>query len=154
MSIPFPVDGGSAINGGHAVQIPETLKRSADEVLPRIVELRHAIHRNPELALEEKQQTPIGLARIDRDRCLPWAYDIPCIVCEEACPIADKAIELDVIEIVDAQGEAVLLQRPRVVKELCIGCGICEYQCPMGGEAAVRVYTWTEASPYGVSIGG
>jgi ferredoxin len=40
------------------------------------------------------------------------------------------------------------LQQPYVVKELCIGCGICEYQCPMGGEAAVRVYTPTEVGRY------
>ncbi|HSJ57537.1 MAG TPA: 4Fe-4S binding protein, partial [Anaerolineae bacterium] len=46
----------------------------------------------PRLTLAEKQAMPIGLARIDRDRCLPWAYNTPCIVCEEACPIADKAI--------------------------------------------------------------
>ena len=64
----------------------------------------------------------------------------PCIVCEEACPVADKAIELEEVEVPGAGGETVLLQRPRVVQELCIGCGICEYQCPLGGEAAVRVY--------------
>ncbi|MBN1657839.1 MAG: 4Fe-4S binding protein [Anaerolineae bacterium] len=93
----------------------------------------------PRLALEDKQATPIGLARIDRDRCLPWAYDTPCIVCEEACPIADKAIVLDEVEVVGPQGWPVLLQRPRVVKERCIGCGICENKCPLGGEAAVRV---------------
>jgi MauM/NapG family ferredoxin protein len=97
----------------------------------------------PPLAPEEKQQTPIGLARVDRNRCLPWTYDIPCIVCEESCPVGDKAIKLEEVETSNAQGEVVLLQRPRVVKELCIGCGVCEYQCPMGGEAAIRVFTPT-----------
>jgi polyferredoxin len=102
----------------------------------------------PALSLEEKQLTPIGLASIDQDRCLPWAHNIACIVCEEACPVADKAIQLDHIEVVNAHGEVVLLQRPRVVKELCNGCGICEYQCPMGGQSAVRVYAPTEAGGY------
>jgi MauM/NapG family ferredoxin protein len=100
----------------------------------------------PPLGLEEKQKASIGLARIDQGRCLPWAYDIPCIVCEEVCPIADKAIWLEEVEAIDGQGEAVILQRPRVIKDLCTGCGICEYQCPMGGESAVRVYAPTEVS--------
>lgn len=98
----------------------------------------------PNLTLEEKQGTKTGLARIDRDRCLPWAYNTPCIVCEEACPIPDKAIRLEEVETVDAQGEPITLQRPIMVRERCIGCGICEYQCPLGGEAAIRVYTPTE----------
>jgi ferredoxin len=95
----------------------------------------------PSLALEEKQRTTIGLASIDRDRCLPWAYSIPCIVCEEVCPVADKAVQLEEVEVVNTQGEQTLLQRPYVVKELCIGCGMCEYRCPMGGDGAVRVHT-------------
>jgi MauM/NapG family ferredoxin protein len=97
----------------------------------------------PPLSLEEKQAAVIGLARVDKDRCLPWAYDVPCIVCEEACPVADKAIALEEVEVVDDQGGIVMLQRPYVLKDLCVGCGICEYQCPMGGESAIRVYAPT-----------
>jgi formate hydrogenlyase subunit 6/NADH:ubiquinone oxidoreductase subunit I len=94
----------------------------------------------PELALEEKQQATIGLAAIDQGRCLPWAYDVPCIVCEEVCPVADKAVRLEEVSVEDAQGNVSLLQRPRVIRDLCIGCGICEYKCPVGGSAAIRVY--------------
>ena len=52
----------------------------------------------PELTLEEKQSVIMGLASIDQDRCLPWAYNIPCIVCEEVCPVADKAVTLEEVE--------------------------------------------------------
>ena len=34
----------------------------------------------------------IGMAFIDRGRCLPWSMDIPCIVCQENCPVSPKAI--------------------------------------------------------------
>lgn len=34
----------------------------------------------------------IGTAFIDRGRCLPWAMDKPCIVCQENCPVSPKAI--------------------------------------------------------------
>ena len=95
---------------------------------------------------DKKQEMSIGLASIDRDRCLPWTYNVPCIVCEEACPVADKAISLDEVETVSARGETILLQRPQVIKELCIGCGICEFQCPLGGDSAIRVYAPTEVS--------
>jgi len=87
----------------------------------------------PLLDLPSKRQKIIGVAIIDRNRCWPWAKGIPCIVCEEMCPVPKKAVELQ------SDGNDGL-QRPIVVADLCIGCGICEYQCPVEGEAAIRVY--------------
>ena len=102
----------------------------------------------PRLHLGQKQTTPLGLARVDRSRCLPWAHNIACGICAEACPVPHKAIWLSQTEVYDARGERVTLQLPNVVKELCIGCGICEYNCPMGGEAAIRVFAPTEMGGY------
>ena len=102
----------------------------------------------PKLTLEEKRHTPMGLARVDRNRCLPWAYNIDCIVCEETCPVANKAIKLQIDEVVNGHGEKVTMKRPYVVKEMCIGCGMCESQCPMNGDAAIRVFAYTEAGGY------
>jgi polyferredoxin len=98
----------------------------------------------PDLTLEEKRQAVIGLAYIDQDRCIPWADNVDCIVCEEMCPVPDKAIKLDEVEVLNAQGESVVVKRPRVVRDLCIGCGICEYACPLNGESAIRVYVPNE----------
>jgi ferredoxin len=94
----------------------------------------------PPLTLEAKRASVMGLAAIDRNRCLPWAYDTPCIVCEEMCPVPEKAIRLHEVEVVDERGAVVHLQQPYVLQELCIGCGICEFQCPMQGQAAIQVY--------------
>jgi ferredoxin len=34
----------------------------------------------------------IGTAFVDQGRCLPWAMNKPCIVCQENCPVSPKAI--------------------------------------------------------------
>jgi polyferredoxin len=150
----------------------------------------------------------LGTAFLDRPRCLPWAMDKPCIVCEENCPVSPKAIYTqecfntvregiltvkkatnDTIETVEdnlpldkfATGDyycvieegdertkivgntensieispgrqfeeipasgskiqvQVRLQRPHIDIEKCIGCGICEHECPVSGKKAVRV---------------
>jgi len=148
----------------------------------------------------------IGTAFFDRDRCLPWAMDKPCIVCEENCPVSPKAIYTrecfntvrdgiltvkkaadNVIEVeqtimpgkfaggdyycavedgkrrkitannensleVSPDGQflkmpvpggkievQVRLQQPFVDIEKCIGCGICEHECPVSGKKAIRV---------------
>lgn len=148
----------------------------------------------------------LGTAFIDRGRCLPWAMDKPCIVCEENCPVSPKAIYTqeyfntvrdgiltvkkvsgNTIETIEdlpleklADGDyycaingderrkitantknsieifsdkpfekippagskievQVRLQRPYVDIEKCIGCGVCEHECPVSGRKAVRV---------------
>jgi polyferredoxin len=94
----------------------------------------------PGLSLEEKRHAVIGVAYINQDRCIAWADARDCIVCEEMCPVPDKAIRLEEQTVVNGHGETVTVRRPRVIRDLCIGCGICEYQCPLNGEAAIRVY--------------
>jgi polyferredoxin len=95
----------------------------------------------PLLALEEKRQAVLGKAAVNRDRCLPWASNTPCIVCEEMCPTPEKSIRLEEVSVTGPDGETVTLQRPYVLRDLCIGCGICENHCPLGGEAGILVYS-------------
>ena len=94
----------------------------------------------PLLPLEEKRLRVIGKASIDRNRCLPWASGVPCIVCEEMCPTPQKSIRLEEAQVVDSAGQTSTVQRPSVLRELCIGCGICEHDCPLEGSAAIQVY--------------
>jgi Pyruvate/2-oxoacid:ferredoxin oxidoreductase delta subunit len=63
------------------------------------------------------------------------------------CPIPEKAIKLEEVDVISPDGKKVHLQRPRVVADLCIGCGICEYQCPQIGPAAIHVYVPTQLPP-------
>jgi polyferredoxin len=104
----------------------------------------------PELTREEKHKVRMGKAFFDKDRCIPWvAYDrwnentewserYNCAVCEEHCPTAKKAIRFSDV-VVRIPGGLETIRRPMVIEEECIGCGICEYVCPLDGPAAVRV---------------
>ena len=94
----------------------------------------------PPLSLDEKRLQIIGKAFIDEDRCLAWSDHQPCIVCEEMCPLPEKAIRLEEQEVWGLDGVPLKIQLPHVLRETCIGCGICEYKCPVSGEAAIRVY--------------
>jgi len=98
-----------------------------------------------ELPLPEKHTMKIGHAFFDRDRCLPHAKGIPCIVCEEHCPTPDKAIKFNQAAVVNDRGETVQVKQPYIVDHLCIGCGICENKCPLPDRAAVYVTAAGEA---------
>jgi polyferredoxin len=176
------------------------------------------------LTLDEKHGTgtfrdrgPIrcGTAFVDRGRCLPWAMNRPCIVCQENCPVSPKAITLreewqaigagritvqsadrngvwtreplartgdwdsgdyfasfpslgaarrritqaagNRIELEDSGAGAPLpapgtdlevsirLLLPVVDPARCIGCGICEHECPVSGLRAIRVTAENES---------
>jgi polyferredoxin len=155
----------------------------------------------------------MGTAFVDQGRCLPWAMNKPCIVCQENCPVSPKAIyireEFQVVRdgartitavtadgltldgaalpsgtlgtgdyfvrLDNASGERhlitensgqdvklsgqwtaapaagdkifieVRLQKPCVDPALCIGCGICEHECPVSGLRAIRISAENES---------
>ncbi len=89
----------------------------------------------------EQQSQPIrlGTAFYDRGRCLPWAMATECIVCEEWCPVSPKAIYVQEAQVIDSAGNTKTLKQPRIDPSRCVGCGACEYACPLQDHPAVYV---------------
>jgi len=81
----------------------------------------------------------LGTAFFDRGRCLPWAMATPCIVCEEWCPTSPKAIYLQPAAVADAEGHLMQVKQPLIDPHRCVGCGACEYACPVQDRPAVYV---------------
>ncbi len=100
----------------------------------------------PPLNLEQKRLQVIGKAYIDQNRCIAWADHRDCIVCEEMCPLPDKAIKLTQAQVTRPDGETVQIKLPQVNRDTCIGCGICEYKCPVSGTAAIQVYSYSPST--------
>ena len=91
------------------------------------------------LDMDQKHRFKIGHAWFDKNRCLPFAKGIPCIVCEEHCPTPEKAIKFKNAEVFDEHGDNRQVRQPFVDDALCIGCGICETKCPLPGHSAIIV---------------
>ncbi len=91
------------------------------------------------LTIPEKEKIKIGLAMIDKNRCLPYAHGTPCIVCEEVCPTGKKAIWFETVTVSTREGKRVVVKQPHIDLDLCVGCGICETKCPVIGSPAVAV---------------
>ena len=87
----------------------------------------------------EPKPVKIGTAFYDRGRCLPWAMDTPCIVCEEFCPVSPKAIWVIEERMTKSDGSVVTVQLPRVDVDRCVGCGACENVCPVQDRPAIYV---------------
>lgn len=85
----------------------------------------------PAITETQKHVVKIGTAEVDRSICLPWARGEECLVCEEHCPVPEKAIKLDSYAGAPA--------RPYVDGYLCVGCGICQNKCPVRPARAIRV---------------
>ena len=89
------------------------------------------------LSLEEKQEMKIGTAHFDKTRCIPWYYGENCMVCEEHCPLPDKAIKFREERVITIDGRESTVLLPYVDETLCIGCGICVTRCPVEGERGI-----------------
>jgi polyferredoxin len=102
----------------------------------------------PPLPIEEKQKQVIGKASINVSLCIAWSNHTPCIVCEEVCPLPQKAIQLEEQELWGPDNVHLTVKVPHVLKDLCIGCGICEYKCPVNGESAIQVFVPPTSLPF------
>ncbi len=73
------------------------------------------------LAIDEKQQTQLGVAVFLHNNCIVVTEGTDCGACSEHCPT--KAVHM----IPYKNG----LMIPEVDQSICIGCGACEYPCPV-----------------------
>ena len=89
------------------------------------------------LDLEVKKQLRMGTAYFDKSRCIPWYRTEDCLVCEEHCPLPDKAIKFDIREARRPDGSMKIVKFPYVDETLCIGCGICVTKCPVEGPGGI-----------------
>ncbi len=86
------------------------------------------------LSKEEKVVTQIGKAKFRAKNCIVILDETDCGACDEHCPT--KAIKM----VPTKNG----LFIPKINKDLCIGCGGCEYICPGRPGKAIFVETNAE----------
>ena len=89
------------------------------------------------LDVEAKKEMKLGTAHFDKTRCIPWYYGENCMVCEEHCPLPDKAIKFRDEKLLTIDGREATVSLPYVDESLCIGCGICVNRCPVEGERGI-----------------
>jgi ferredoxin len=59
--------------------------------------------------------------------------------------VADGLSPVDGLNPESSISVQVRLQQPFVDPKLCIGCGICEHECPVSGKRAIRVTAENES---------
>jgi polyferredoxin len=82
------------------------------------------------LAPAEKKRRRIGMAHFEPWLCVAVEQKTPCGACAEHCPTG--ALRM-------VQGEHDACPVPVLTEDLCIGCGNCEYPCPVRPLRAIRV---------------
>ena len=82
---------------------------------------------------EEKSSVQIGHAVVDYDSCIANAEGKKCGNCARHCPVG--AIRLVRKDPNDPDSVRI----PSVNEERCIGCGACEYNCPVSPISAIHV---------------
>jgi len=86
------------------------------------------------LSLEAKRALSIGMARVDRTRCLAWNEEQYCMVCYEFC-------SYQAIRIVEHNG----VNCPEVDEARCRGCGACQSHCAAEPSLAIMVHAREQA---------
>ena len=81
------------------------------------------------MTLAEKQRCRVGMVTYYRERCVVITDGEACGACAEHCPTG----ALEMVELKDG------LTIPKVIPELCVGCGGCEYICPVRPQRAVEI---------------
>jgi len=111
------------------------------EVCPTGAIQRLTLHRKGWVPGEGGLATPLrlGTAVYDREICLPWAKATDCVVCVEWCPVAPKAIYAEDAKVVDVEGKQRMLKQPHVDLSRCVGCGACEFACPLQYQPGILV---------------
>jgi len=81
------------------------------------------------LSPEEKQKTQIGRVHFIEDRCIVFSDGTACGACAEVCPSGAVIM----IPYTDE------LTQPQTDNDICVGCGSCEFSCPVTGGKAIYV---------------
>ena len=80
------------------------------------------------LPLDEKRWAKVGTAVVIQHRCIAWAEERRCMVCQESCPYGAVKI---------VQKEGLKIPVPVVNYSRCYGCGYCEQHCPVRVSAII-----------------
>ncbi len=65
------------------------------------------------------REIDMGIAQIDRSACYPWVDTGICGACVSICPLGESAIDFELWN-----------QYRPVVRQGCVGCGLCVEVCP------------------------
>jgi ferredoxin len=81
------------------------------------------------LASEAKKTTQMGQVHLILENCVVYAENTACGSCSEHCPT--QAVTM----VPYREG----LTLPEILPEICVGCGACEYACPVRPFKAIYV---------------
>ena len=92
------------------------------------------------LQLDEKQSIQIGIAVVVKELCLSYDTSHECRICRSECEANAIKMKPDYTNPQkDDRGMTVFPTYPQVDNALCIGCGKCEFKCPVSPFSAIHV---------------
>lgn len=86
-------------------------------------------HALKKLSKDEKATTQVGVAHFKKEICITYVDGTDCGACSEHCPT-------QAVKMVPYKGS---LRVPEVNPDICIGCGGCEYICPVSPNRAIHI---------------